>query len=308
LALRKVEVDEALRSLTTADVREACDVLRPVFEATNGVDGRVSIEVDPRIAHDTERTVAEAKALWWLVDRPNLFVKIPAAKQGLPAISACLAEGISINVTLLFSLHRYGEVIEAFLDGMTRAHQAGRDLTQIASVASVFVSRIDTEIDARLETIGTPQAAALRGRAAVANARLAYQRYEQLARDSRWQRLADAGARAQRPLWASTGVKNPAYPDTRYVTELVAPGVVNTMPQATLDAVADHGEIPDNSITGTYEDARRVLNDLAAVGIDYDDVMQTLEDQGVTAFDASWDQMAAPLREHHGVELIQDCL
>ncbi|HUE32733.1 MAG TPA: transaldolase [Mycobacterium sp.] len=301
LALRRVEVDEALRSLTTADVREACDVLRPVFEATNGVDGRVSIEVDPRIAHDTERTVAEAKALWWLVDRPNLFVKIPAAKQGLPAISACLAEGISINVTLLFSLHRYGEVIKAFLDGMTRAHQAGRDLTQIASVASVFVSRIDTEIDARLDTIGTPQAAALRGRAAVANARLAYQRYEQLARDSRWQRLADAGARPQRPLWASTGVKNPAYPDTRYVTELVAPGVVNTMPQATLDAVADHGEIPDNSITGTYEDARRVLNDLAAVGIDYDDVMQTLEDQGVTAFDASWDQMAAPLREQNGV-------
>jgi transaldolase len=199
-------------------------------------------------------------------------------------------------------------VIEAFLDGMTRAHQAGRDLTQIASVASVFVSRIDTEIDARLDTIGTPQAAALRGRAAVANARLAYQRYEQLARDSRWQRLADAGARPQRPLWASTGVKNPAYPDTRYVTELVAPGVVNTMPQATLDAVADHGEIPNNSITGTYEDARRVLNDLAAVGIDYDDVMQTLEDQGVTAFDASWDQMAAPLREHHGIEFIQDGL
>ena len=297
LALRKVGVDEALRSLTTTDVREACDVLRPVFEATNGVDGRVSIEVDPRIAHDTDRTVAEAKALWWLVDRPNLFVKIPAAKQGLPAISACLAQGISINVTLLFSLNRYREVIEAFLDGMTGALAAGRDLTRIASVASVFVSRIDTEIDARLDTIGTPEAAALRGRAAIANARLAYQLYERTAEDSRWQQLADAGAHPQRPLWASTGVKNPAYPDTRYITELVAPGVVNTMPQATMDAVFDHGQIPDNSITGSYEDAQRVLNDLAAVGIDYDDVMQTLEDHGVTAFDASWDQMATPLRE-----------
>jgi transaldolase len=297
LALRRVGVEEALRLLTAADARETCDVLRPVFDYTDGVDGRVSIEVDPRMAHDTERTVSEAKALWWLVDRPNLFVKIPASEQGLPAISACLAEGISIDVTLLFSLHRYGEVIEAFLDGMTRALRSGRDLTAIASVASVFVSRIDTEIDSRLDKIGTPEAARLRGRAAIANARLAYQRCDRMADNPRWRRLAAAGARPQRPLWASTGVKDPAYDDTRYVTELIAPGVVTTMPLATLEAVADHGQISDNSIAGTFDDSHAVLNDLATVGIDYDDAMQTLEDNGLTTFDANWVRLAAKLHE-----------
>jgi len=295
LRLRRVPVDQMLRELTASDVRQACDVLRPAYEATDGVDGRVSIEVDPRIAHDTGRTVAEARALWWLVDRPNLFIKIPAARQGLPAITACLAEGISINVTLIFSLARYGEVIEAFLAGLEAARAAGWDLSGIASVASFFVSRVDTEADRRLDKIGTPQAAALRGQAAIANARLAYQRYEHSVSTDRWKSLERAGARPQRPLWASTSVKDPAYEDTRYVTGLVARDVVNTMPEATLDAVAGHGDIPDDSIHGTYEQSQAVLDDLAALGIGYHDVVQTLEDQGVTAFDASWDHLGQRL-------------
>jgi transaldolase len=230
---RGVDVGEALRAMTAFDVRWACDVLRPAYDATDGVDGRVSIEVDPRLAYDTAATIAEARFLWWLVDRPNLFIKIPAARQGLPAIAACLAEGISINVTLIFSLARYDAVMDAFLDGMERARQAGHDLSGMASVASFFVSRVDTEVDARLDKIGTPEAAALRGRAAIANARLAYQRYEAMIASPRWAALAAAGARPQRPLWASTSVKDPAYPDTHYVTDLVAPGVVTTMPEAT---------------------------------------------------------------------------
>jgi transaldolase len=255
----------------------------------------VSIEVDPRFAYDPERTVAEARTLWWLVDRPNLFVKIPAVKQGLPAISGCLAEGISINVTLIFSLARYAEVIEAFLTGLEGARAAGRDLSGIASVASFFVSRVDTEVDRRLDKIGTGRAAALRGKAAIANARLAYQRYEESVATDRWKSLAAAGARPQRPLWASTSVKDPAYEDTRYVTGLVAPDVVNTMPEATLNAVADHGRIPDDSIHGTYNQSRDALGELAAIGIDYHDVVQVLEDQGVGAFKASWDQLGQRL-------------
>jgi transaldolase len=244
LAARGVEVGEALRTLTTADVRWACDVLRPVYDTTDGVDGRVSIEVDPRLVHDTAATIAEARALWWAVDRPNLFIKIPAARQGLPAIAACLAEGISINITLIFSLARYDEVIDAFLNGLEHAQRDGLDLTRIGSVASFFVSRVDTEVDARLDKIGTVAAAALRGKAAIANARLAYRHYEQMLASARWQALQAAGARPQRPLWASTSTKDPTYPDTRYVTDLVAPGVVNTMPETTLRAVADHGVIP----------------------------------------------------------------
>ncbi len=295
LKLRQVAVDQALQELTASDVRQACDVLRPVYEAAGGVDGRVSIEVDPRIAHDTERTVAAARALWWLVDRPNLFVKIPAARQGLPAITACLAEGISINVTLIFSLARYAEVVEAFLAGLEQARDAGRDLSGIASVASFFVSRVDTEVDKRLDKIGGSQAVALRGKAAIANARLAYQRYEQSLATDRWKSLEHGGARPQRPLWASTSVKDPAYDDTRYVTGLVGPGVINTMPEATLNAVTGHGKIPDDSIHGTYGQSQAVLDDLAALGIDYGDVVQTLEDQGVSTFDASWDHLAQRL-------------
>ena len=295
LQIRQADPGQALRELTTFDVRWACDVLRPVYDATGGADGRVSIEVDPRISRDPAQTVAEARALWWLVDRPNLFVKIPAVQQGLPAISACLAEGISINVTLIFSLARYAEVIEAFLAGLEAARAAGRDLSGIASVASFFVSRVDTEVDRRLDKIGTDRAAAVRGKAAIANARLAYQRYEHATSTQRWKSLERAGARPQRPLWASTSVKDPAYEDTRYVTGLVAPGVVSTMPEATLDAVADHGQIPDDSIHGTYEQSQGVLGELAALGIDYHDVVQVLEDQGVTAFEASWDQLGQRL-------------
>jgi transaldolase len=302
LTLRRAPAGQALRELTAADVRQACDVLRPVFEATGGVDGRVSIEVDPRIAHDTQRTVAEARALWWLVDRPNLFVKIPAARQSLPAISACLAEGISINVTLIFSLARYGEVIEAFLAGLEQARAARRDLSGIASVASFFVSRVDTEVDKRLDKVGTPHAAALRGKAAIANARLAYRRYEEMLATGRWRALEQAGARPQRPLWASTSVKDAAYSDTRYVTGLVAPGVVNTMPEATLNAVTGHGNIPDDSIHGTYRQSQAVLDDLAALGIDYGDVVQTLEDQGVATFDASWDHLGRRLAAALGAQ------
>ena len=295
LQVRQADPGQALRELTTFDVRWACDVLRTVYDATGGADGRVSIEVDPRISRDPAQTVAEARALWWLVDRPNLFVKIPAVQQGLPAISACLAEGISINVTLIFSLARYAEVIEAFLAGLEAARAAGRDLSGIASVASFFVSRVDTEVDRRLDKIGTDRAAAVRGKAAIANARLAYQRYEHATSTQRWKSLERAGARPQRPLWASTSVKDPAYEDTRYVTGLVALDVVSTMPEATLDAVADHGQIPDDSIHGTYDQSQGVLRELAALGIDYHNVVQVLEDQGVSAFEASWDQLGQRL-------------
>lgn len=297
LAARGVDTGEALRALTTRDVRDACDVLRPVYDATGGVDGRVSIEVDPRLAHDTDATVAEAEALWWAIDRPNLFIKIPPTRQTLPAITACLAGGISINVTLIFSLDRYDAVMDAFLDGMEQARHAGHDLPLIGSVASFFVSRVDTEVDARLDKIGTAAAAQLRGRAAIANARLAYQRYERVFSSPRWESLQAAGARPQRPLWASTSVKDPAYSDTRYVVGLVAPGVVNTLPEATLLAVADHGQVPDDSIRGHYDDAQRVLDRLQRIGIDYDDVVQTLEDNGVAAFQASWDRLSEQLTQ-----------
>jgi transaldolase len=295
LAARGIHVHEALRSLTTYDVRWACDVLRPAYEATGAVDGRVSIEVDPRLAHDTAATTAEARALWWLVDRPNLFIKIPAARQGIPAIADCLADGISINVTLIFSLQRYEEVMDAFLDGMERAVAAGKDVSVMASVASFFVSRVDTEVDARLDKIGTPEAAALRGRAAIANARIAYEHYERVFSGERWAALHDAGAAPQRPLWASTSVKDPAYPDTRYVTDLVAPGVVNTMPEATMRLVADHAHIPADSVRDYYADAHQVLDQLAQIGIDYDDVVQALEDNGVAAFDAAWAKLGERL-------------
>ena len=291
LAARGVHVEEASRMMTTYDVRWACDVMRPAHEASRGVDGRVSIEVDPRIAAETARTVAEAKSLWWLVDRPNLFIKIPATKEGVPAITATLAEGISVNVTLIFSLQRYEEVMDAFLAGMEQAKANGHDLSKMGSVASFFVSRVDTEVDKRLDKIGTPAAQALHGKAAVANARLAYQRYERVFSGDRWQALADAGAYPQRPLWASTSTKNPAYRDVMYVEELVAPGVVNTMPEPTIHAFADHGEVRPDAVTGAYADAQQVLDDLAAVGVDYDDVVETLEREGVEKFSASWGEL-----------------
>ena len=301
LAARGIGAGEALRLMTAYDVRWACDVLRPVYDRTDGVDGRVSIEVDPRLARDTRATIAEARALWWLVDRPNLYIKIPAARQGLPAIAACLAEGISINVTLIFSLARYDSVINAFFDGMEQASRAGHDLSRMASVASFFVSRVDTEVDSRLDKMSTRAAAALRGRAAIANARLAYEHYERAFSSPRWAALQAAGARPQRPLWASTSVKDPAYPDTRYVVDLVAPGVVNTMPESTLREVADHGQVPADSVREHYDEARHVLAELKAIGVDYDDVTATLEARAIDIFDASWQtvgqQVATALRQ-----------
>lgn len=291
LAVRGVDVEEALRMVTTHDVREACDLMRPVWEATDGVDGRVSIEVDPRLAHDAEPTIAEARQLWWLVDRPNLFVKIPATEACLPAIAQCLAEGININVTLIFSLERYEAVLDAFLDGMERAHAAGHDLSAISSVASFFVSRVDTEVDKRLEKLGSPEAAELRGEAAIANARLAFETYEKVCASDRWQSLAKAGARPQRPLWASTGMKDPTYDDTRYVVELVTSGVVNTMPEPTLDAVADHGVIRGDTVRGSYEAAHQVMSRLRDAGIDIGDVVKVLEDEGVEKFETSWNDL-----------------
>lgn len=297
LARLGAPVEEALRLLTTYDVRWACDVLRATYDDTGGVDGRVSIEVDPRLAYDTEGTIAQTRQLWWLVDRPNLFVKIPATVAGLPAITQCLAEGISINVTLIFSLSRYAQVVDAYLDGMERARADSRDLRTLASVASFFVSRVDTEIDARLERIGTVHAAALAGKAALANARLAYQHFEEAFDSERARSLRSAGAQVQRPLWASTGVKNAAYPDTKYVTGLVAPDVVNTMPEATLQAVADHGLIVGDTIRSTYVESRRVLDDLAGVGVDYDEVVADLEDQGIATFQSAWVGVATELRQ-----------
>ena len=283
----------AVFELTTSDVRRACDLMLPVFDRTNGVDGRVSIEVEPALAHDTKATVRRAQEMHDKVDRPNLFVKIPATKAGIPAIEETIAAGISVNVTLIFALERHREVIGAYLSGLEKAKAAGLDLSRIHSVASFFVSRVDSEIDKRLEAIGTDEALALRGKAAVANARLAFELYEQEFATERAQALLAAGANTQRPLWASTGVKNPDYSDTLYVDELIVRPTVNTMPEATLTAVADHGTIAADTVHGTYDDARAVLDQVAAVGVSYDDVVQALEDEGVEKFDKSWAELEA---------------
>ncbi|MET8688772.1 transaldolase [Streptomyces sp. NPDC004732] len=291
LAARKVTVEEAIRMITTADVRDAADILRPVFDATGGQDGRVSIEVDPRLAHNTAATVAEAKQLAWLVDRPNTLIKIPATKAGLPAITEVIGLGISVNVTLIFSLERYRAVMDAFLAGLEKAKERGLDLSKIHSVASFFVSRVDTEIDKRLDGIGTDEAKSLKGKAALANARLAYEAYEEVFSSDRWAALDKAQANKQRPLWASTGVKDPAYKDTLYVDDLVAPNTVNTMPEATLEASADHGQITGNTIAGTYDQSRAEIAAVEKLGIAYDDVVQLLEDEGVEKFAASWNDL-----------------
>jgi transaldolase len=289
LAERGADVDATIRTVTTDDVRNGCDVLAPQWEASSGVDGRVSIEVDPRLAHETDKTIQQAIELWKIVDRPNLFIKIPATKAGLPAITAVLAEGISVNVTLIFSVERHREVMDAYLAGLEAAKQAGHDLSKIHSVASFFVSRVDTEIDKRLEKIGSDEALALRGQAGVANARLAYAAYQEVfVGGDRYTPLEKDGARVQRPLWASTGVKNPDYSDTMYVTDLVAPNTVNTMPEKTIDAVADHGVVTGDTITGTASAAQEVFDKLSAVGIDLTDVFIVLESEGVEKFEASW--------------------
>ena len=292
LAERGADVDATIRTVTTDDVRNGCDVLAPQWEASGGVDGRVSIEVDPRLAHETEKTIQQAIELWKIVDRPNLLIKIPATKAGLPAITAVLAEGISVNVTLIFSVERHREVMDAYLAGLEAAKQAGHDISKIHSVASFFVSRVDTEIDKRLEKIGSDEALALRGEAGVANARLAYAAYQEVfVGGDRYAPLEAAGARVQRPLWASTGVKNPDYSDTLYVTELVAPNTVNTMPEKTIDAVADHGVVTGDTVTGTASSAQEVFDKLEAVGIDLTDVFVVLETEGVQKFESSWQEL-----------------
>ena len=301
LKIRGVTVGEASRAITTYDIRWGCDVLRPVYDATNGLDGRVSLEVDPRLARETEKTIAEARALWWAVDRPNLFIKIPATREGLPAITQCISEGISVNVTLIFSLERHGEVIDAYMAGLEQAQAAGRDLSKIASVASFFVSRVDTEVDGRLDKLGTPEATALRGKAAIANARLAYELFEQKCAEQRWMALAANGARVQRPLWASTSTKDPSFPDTMYVVNLVVADTVNTMPEATIKATADHGELRGDTVHGTYDESRQVFADLEELGIGYNDVVQVLEDEGVAKFETSWNELLDTIRTNMGL-------
>jgi transaldolase len=296
IKVREIGFDQASWEITTYDIRWAADVLRPAYDASDGLDGRVSIEVDPRIARKTAETVASAKFLWWAVDRPNLYIKIPATREGLPAITGTLAEGISVNVTLIFSLERYGEVIDAYMAGLEAAAEAGHDLSRLSSVASFFVSRVDTEVDARLEKIGSPEALTLRGQAAIANARLAYELFEQRSATERWQALLARGARPQRPLWASTSTKNPEYKDTMYVTDLAAPGIVNTMPEATLRAVADHGDVRGDTIHGTYDAARAYFEQLSVAGVSYDDVVKVLEDEGVDKFGVSWNQLLETIK------------
>ncbi|MBN9150378.1 MAG: transaldolase [Cryobacterium sp.] len=291
LAAKNTSVSDAVVDITTHDVARGCDIFRPLFDASDGHDGRVSIEVEPALAHDTKGTIAEGKLLWATVDRPNAMIKVPATVEGLEAITELTALGISVNVTLIFSLERHREVINAYLAGIEKAKSAGLDISKIRSVASFFVSRVDTEVDKRLEKIGTPQALALKGKAGIANARLAYQVFEQAFASERAKGLLAAGANVQRPLWASTGVKDPAFRDTLYVEELVAPDVVNTMPQKTMEATFDHGVIRGDTVTGNYGDANAVLDEIAALGISYDEVTGLLEKEGIEKFTVSWNEL-----------------
>jgi transaldolase len=293
LAALGTDRDQAVRVITTDDVRDACRLMRPVYDATHHLDGRVSIEVSPGLAHDADATVAEAADLWKTVDQPNLMIKIPGTPEGCPAITESLAAGISVNVTLIFGLQQYRDVMEAHLAGLEKARENGHDLSTIYSVASFFVSRVDTEIDKRLDamTSGPGSDPDLKGKAGVANARLAYQAYEETLAGERWAALEAAGAKRQRPLWASTGVKNPDYRDTMYVDDLVVEDTVNTMPEKTLQAVADHGEIKGDQVRPFYDDAAATMQALADAGIDYDDVIEVLIREGVEKFIKAWDEL-----------------
>lgn len=292
LAAEGADVDAVIRTVTTDDVRDACDVLEPVFTESGTVDGRVSIEVDPRLAHDADATVEQAIELWRIVDRPNLLIKIPATIAGLDAIQRVLAEGISVNVTLIFSVERHRQVMEAYLNGLEAAAAGGHELASIHSVASFFVSRVDTEIDDRLAAIGTEEARRSQGEAALANARLAYAAYQDVFESGgRFATLARQGGRPQRPLWASTGVKNPEYSDTLYVSELVAPGTVNTMPAATMEAFADHGAVNRESVIGRADQSAKVFEDLERAGVDLGDVFSKLEREGVAKFESAWTEL-----------------
>jgi transaldolase len=296
LKARGVTVEEAARMITSYDIRWAADVLRPVYDATDGVDGRVSLEVDPRLARKTAQTIAEAKQLWWLVGRPNAFIKIPATAEGIPAITETLGLGISVNVTLIFSLKRYAEVIDAYYAGLEKAAANGHDISVIASVASFFVSRVDTEVDKRLDKLGTDEAHSLKSKAAIANARLAYQLYEEKLDTDRWRALAAKGAKVQRPLWASTSTKDPSLPDTLYVVELVTKDTVNTMPEATIKATADHGVLKGDTVQGNYAGSKEFFDKLEGLGISYDDVVAVLEDEGVAKFEVSWNELLETIR------------
>ena len=291
LAAAGTSVTDAVFDITTDDVAAGCDIFRPVYDATSGQDGRVSIEVEPGFAHDAAATIEQGKALWAKVNRPNAMIKVPATVEGLEAITALTAEGISVNVTLIFSLQRHRDVIDAYLTGLEQAKAAGKDLSSIRSVASFFVSRVDTEIDNRLEAVGTPEALALKSKAGVANAQLAYELYQAEFATDRATALLEAGAHKQRPLWASTGVKDPTLPDTLYVTELAVNDVVNTMPEKTLEATFDHGTITGDAVTGSYEEARGVLAAVAAQGVSYDEVTALLEKEGVEKFIVSWNEL-----------------
>ena len=296
LAAEGKSIEKAAFALIISDVQSACDMLAPIYQASQGEDGRVSIEVDPRLAHDTAKTIEQVRELHGAVDRPNVYIKIPATVEGLPAIAQVLAEGISVNVTLIFSLDRYRGVMNAFLTGLEQARLGGLDLSEIHSVASFFVSRVDTEVDKRLEALGVEEATALRGKAGVANARLAYQAFEEVFSTPRWANLATEGAHRQRPLWASTGVKDPRYKDTMYVVDLAAPATVNTMPTKTLQAVADHGEIAGDQVTGNYDDARNVLDSLERLGVSYAEVTAVLESEGVEKFEKSWAELLSTVQ------------
>ena len=292
LAVRKVSVEEALRTITASDVRDGCDLLRPVHDRQPG-DGRVSLEVAPGLAHDTDATNAEAAHLWWLVDRPNLYIKIPATEAGLPAIAETISTGISVNVTLIFSLDRYRGVMDAYLSGLEKRLADGGSIEGLASVASFFVSRVDTEIDKRLDKLGADPS--LKGKAGIANAQLAYQAYEEVFSSDRWKALEAKGAVPQRPLWASTGVKNPEYSDTMYISELIAPGTVNTMPEKTMMAYADHGTA-GTPVQKSYDEAAGVMKAVVDAGVDLDDVFQVLEDEGVQKFTVSWNELTESIR------------
>ncbi len=292
LAADGADADRAIFELTTEDVRNACDILAPVYQ-TDPYDGRVSIEVAPTLARDTDATIAQARELWAAVGRDNTLIKIPATEEGLPAITEAIASGISVNVTLIFGIDRYRAVMDAYLTGLEKAQAQGGQVGNIHSVASFFVSRVDTEIDKRLDAIGTDEALALKGKAAVANARLAYGAFEEVFGSERYAALKAAGANAQRPLWASTGVKDPAYSDTMYVSDLVVRGCVNTMPEKTMKAFADHGEVTGDTVSGRVAEAEALFAQLAAVGIDFDDVLVVLEDEGVDKFVKSWEELVA---------------
>lgn len=291
--LKGRSIEEVVQILTTDDVRSACDIFAPIFTSSSGIDGRVSIEVDPRLAHNTEESISQGRQLWKIVDRPNVMIKIPATLEGLDAITALLADGISVNVTLIFSVERYVKVFEAFMKGLELRLEAGKSISEVTSVASLFVSRVDTAVDAMLKEQNSPTSTALLGKAAIANAVLTYQAFELLAGTPRWKNLASHGARIQRPLWASTGVKDPAYDDTRYVMELVAPNTVNTMPQATLDAVIDHGVMQEVDRESEYAKSQSLFFFLEEAGVSMADVTDALEKDGVKKFEDAWNELLA---------------